>query len=526
MTEYREILVDQIKLSPFNTRGEVPEEEIKSFADTLRQSGGNDVPIKVRPILGEQPYEVVYGERRLKALKLAGIPTARCIVEEIDDTEVLMQQWMENEEHRDISDYAKALKLRQIMDATKMNQLELAKILGKAPPWVSQHLTMLKLEGKFTRVNLHHLFEKQARAILAAPPEVFEKLCDDIKEQYLNEKTLPSASEIERMAFALVEQKLEEDAVKCDTCKHQVEGGVCDLEEGVCTYEQKTEEHVCEPATGSTHCRICDRELTDPESVKAGIGPICAAGKSAKERGEGYKPRETIPETESSESSSAVRSPLDFSDLEPKGAGSAEPTQKPPTSGEGREWFKNEASREDIIRGLGAITLELIKGGAFDSLSSFSLSGEKNGKPVYLSLSSNLTAHFSYNSGGYWSEADTSFDITFEDGGWKRGPYRSKVFSHGTRRAKDLRLLLDKILAGTASAADLPNWSKKAEATQLAEPEISKEAAPETLQATPDPESGTEEGTVKCSGCGRYVPSTLYCIVCGAPVKAGRKAKP
>ena len=43
MTEYREIPVDWIAFSPFNTRGEVSEEELQSLAETLKQSHGNDV---------------------------------------------------------------------------------------------------------------------------------------------------------------------------------------------------------------------------------------------------------------------------------------------------------------------------------------------------------------------------------------------------------------------------------------------------------------------------------------------------
>ena len=249
--EYKEIPVDQIIYSPFNTRGEVSDEEIAGLAETMKS--GNDVPIKVRPRYpnGKLAYEVVYGERRVKALKKAGIATARALVEELSDEEVLMQQWNENEEHKDISDYAKALKLQQIMGAKNINQLELSKLIGKTPAWVSYALSMLKLPERLTRVN-RLLTEKQARVILAAPPEVAEKLIADINEQFRTEGTLPSSSQIEDMILDLTILK-EQDDIK---------------------------DHVCEPAEGSTECRICHRPLTAPESVAAGIGPVCAAGGS------------------------------------------------------------------------------------------------------------------------------------------------------------------------------------------------------------------------------------------------------
>ena len=305
--EYREIPIDNIRLSPFNTRGEVSEEELQSLAETLKQSRGNDVPLKVRPLPNAQgigelyEYEVVYGERRLKALKLAGIPTARCIVEDMNDTEVLMQQWMENEEHKDLSDYSKALKLKQIMDANQINQVQLAEKVGKTPAWISYHLSILKLKDKLTRVNLHLLSEKQARAILSASSEQLPEIIDYVEKYYKYNGKLPSTIQIEER----IDSPEEDQISNCDICKHyDSRDGTCDLDEGECRFEEATPETgpaqlpvqgrpLSEPGqqekqppdhehvydAGSTHCRICGRELTAPESVKAGIGPICAGGK-------------------------------------------------------------------------------------------------------------------------------------------------------------------------------------------------------------------------------------------------------
>lgn len=252
--EYKEIPIDQIVVSPFNTRGEIFQEEIASLAETMKS--GNDVPIKVRPIYpkGKLVYEIVYGERRVKALKKARVTTARALVEDLTDEEVLMQQWNENEEHKDISDYGKALKLKQILDATNLSQAEVAAKLGKEQNWVSRHLSMLHLEQIIPRGIIHQLSEKQARVILSAPEELQSTVIDNVLEQYNTEKTLPSTTEIQTIINDLIKLSEEEEA-------------------------PQPHEHVYDE--GSTKCRICGRELTAPESVKAGIGPVCAGEKSA-----------------------------------------------------------------------------------------------------------------------------------------------------------------------------------------------------------------------------------------------------
>jgi ParB/RepB/Spo0J family partition protein len=254
--EYREIPVDLIRFSPFNTRGEVPAEELESLAETMKAEGINTVPIKVRPVEGEaEPdtpiYGLVYGERRLRALILAGLPLARCIVQEMTDAEVLMEQWVENEEHRDIPDYGKAQKLKQLLDALKVNQADLAAKLGKSQPWISVHFSMLRLEPFITRVIMWLLSEKQARAILAAPEDLIPAVCREVEAWMALKGALPSAEEIRGIVSLL-----------------RTEAAL-----------SVPEEHTCVASPGTTNCRICGRPLTAPESVAAGIGPVCAEGK-------------------------------------------------------------------------------------------------------------------------------------------------------------------------------------------------------------------------------------------------------
>jgi ParB/RepB/Spo0J family partition protein len=295
--EYREIPIDLIDPSPFNTRQNV-DEPLEGFSETVA------VPLKVR-VKPDGRYELVFGHRRLAELRRREIEYAPCIVTDMDDYLVLLEQWAENEDRVDLSDYEKALKLKQMLDTFNVTQTELAKKLGKSPTWITNHLHLQNLKQFFSAEILNQLTAYQGNAILSAPEMLIEQVCDDIEEQYRTEKSLPSATEIQKIIDDHIELN-DEDVEKCSHCKHEIEGGVCELNDGDCRFEEATTEtdqaqrstqgspqhepgrqekqppnHVCEASPGSANCRICGRLLTVPESVKAGIGPVCAKGTKA-----------------------------------------------------------------------------------------------------------------------------------------------------------------------------------------------------------------------------------------------------
>jgi len=190
----QELPVELIRMSLYNTRGEILDEDLESLVQSIRETGLVE-PLKVRTVL-DGAYELVSGERRLRAMKILGIEHASCIMREMSDAEVLLEQWAENEEREDLSDYGKARKLRQMLDALKINQSELAEKIGKTKGWVSQHIAILSLEGKFTIVNLHQLNESQARVIFSAPESLQQSIIAKIEQYYEDKDVLPTAANI------------------------------------------------------------------------------------------------------------------------------------------------------------------------------------------------------------------------------------------------------------------------------------------------------------------------------------------
>jgi len=174
MIEVVRLPVDLIDPSPFNTR-RFTDVELEELADSLKRSGQVQ-PIKVRPRPGGR-YEIVVGERRWRAARLAGLEYVDAVVVDLSDEEVILAQWEENEARRDFTDYERALKLRQMLESFGCSKEELAQRLGRSRSWVANHLRLLELEGNVSRETLYKLFEGQARAILSAPENVRARVC-------------------------------------------------------------------------------------------------------------------------------------------------------------------------------------------------------------------------------------------------------------------------------------------------------------------------------------------------------------
>jgi len=197
VTEVQRIPLDRIRLSPLNVRQGI---DVGSLTCSIGRTGQIE-PLRLRPVEGG--YEIRTGRRRFLALKQAGATHANCIVVEGTDEEVINEQWDENEERAAYTDYERALKLRQMLDALGLTQTELAERLGKKQNWVSRHLSILKLDGIIPRGIISKITEGQVRAILAAPEDVRSSLVNYVELFLEKKRELLSASAIEDYALQL-----------------------------------------------------------------------------------------------------------------------------------------------------------------------------------------------------------------------------------------------------------------------------------------------------------------------------------
>lgn len=161
--------ISEIVRNPNQPRKTFDEDKLAELADSIRQNG------VLQPILVRrkgQKYEIVAGERRYQASKLAGLNEIPAVVREIDDDKVFQLALIENLQRSDLSPIEEAKGYKQLLTSRSLTQEELAKILSKSRSAIANTLRLMDLP-----VEVQHMMEQglltagHARAILAVPSE-------------------------------------------------------------------------------------------------------------------------------------------------------------------------------------------------------------------------------------------------------------------------------------------------------------------------------------------------------------------
>lgn len=125
-------------------------------------------PLSVRRVEGR--YELISGERRLRAAKLAGLAEVPCLLITADETESSFLALIENVQRRDLDFWEEAQALQALLEATGLSQETLAKQLGKAQSSLANKLRLLKLPPESLEILRSGGFtERHARALLRLP---------------------------------------------------------------------------------------------------------------------------------------------------------------------------------------------------------------------------------------------------------------------------------------------------------------------------------------------------------------------
>lgn len=163
------INIEDIHPNPNQPRTHFDEKELQELADSISEHG------VLQPLLVRRDgkgYQIIAGERRYQASKLAEISKVPVIVKDVDETEVLALALIENLQRSDLNPIEEARGYKQLIDASGMTQDALSKAVSKSRSAITNALRLLDLpepvqqmlfEGKLTAGH--------ARAILAVPYE-------------------------------------------------------------------------------------------------------------------------------------------------------------------------------------------------------------------------------------------------------------------------------------------------------------------------------------------------------------------
>jgi len=164
-----EVNLDAISPNRYQPRKDFDKEALKELAESIRTTGVLQ-PIMVRRI--ETGYEIVAGERRWRAAKLAGLKAIPVVVREVNDTEMLTIALVENIQRENLNPIEEAEAYRQLLDQFETTQEELAVAIGKSRSAVANTLRLLELpESVKQAVAEGKLSAGHARAILAIEGE-------------------------------------------------------------------------------------------------------------------------------------------------------------------------------------------------------------------------------------------------------------------------------------------------------------------------------------------------------------------
>ena len=182
---------DDILPNPQQPRSDFRKEELDELVVSVREFGVLQ-PIVVRPRTGvsasEPQYELIMGERRLRATKLAGLDSIPAVIKNTADEVMLRDALLENLHRANLNPLEEASAYQQLLADFGITQEKLAERIGRSRPQITNTIRLLQLpESIQRRVAAGVLTAGHARAILSAgTPDAMERLADKIVNEDLS----------------------------------------------------------------------------------------------------------------------------------------------------------------------------------------------------------------------------------------------------------------------------------------------------------------------------------------------------
>lgn len=164
-----EIPVNEIKPSPYQTRTEFDENELRELAESIQEFGVIQ-PVVVRRTEGG--YELVAGERRVRASRIAGIMYVPAIIMDLEDKTAAAITLLENVQRSELNYLEEAEAYSMLMADFGYTQEELAQKLGKSQSAIANKIRLLRLPPEVRRrIRVDKVTERHARALLSLKSE-------------------------------------------------------------------------------------------------------------------------------------------------------------------------------------------------------------------------------------------------------------------------------------------------------------------------------------------------------------------
>jgi ParB family chromosome partitioning protein len=198
-SSYQHLAIEKIKAGSSQPRKVFDEDGLQELAVSIKHNGVIQ-PIVVRK--SGNSYELIAGERRFRASKIAGIATIPAIVRDISDEEALAIALIENIQRKDLNIIEESLGYKRLIDEYNLTHGDLAKVTGKSRSHITNILRLLNLVEDVQNLLMSGKLDMgHARALLALPIELQLSVAS-----YVVEKSL-TTSEVEKYVSNLIKNQ-------------------------------------------------------------------------------------------------------------------------------------------------------------------------------------------------------------------------------------------------------------------------------------------------------------------------------
>lgn len=164
--ETQTLRMSEIEPNKSQPRKDFNEEALRELAESIREHGLIQ-PIIVRPLKNGMTYQIVAGERRWRACRIAGLNEIPVIIRDLDDSEVSQIAIIENVQRTDLNPMEEAAAYKELVSEYGMTQEAVAKAIGKSRPYISNAIRLLNMpETVQTMVSRGELSLGHAKALL------------------------------------------------------------------------------------------------------------------------------------------------------------------------------------------------------------------------------------------------------------------------------------------------------------------------------------------------------------------------
>lgn len=187
--EVIEISLDLLRPNPYQPRKIFDEDALNEFALSIKEHGVFQPILVKKSIKG---YEIIAGERRYRASKIAGLKTIPAIVKDFSDDEMMQIALLENLQRENLTAIEEAKAYKGIIESLNITQEELAKKLGKSRSHITNMLGLLKLPASVQDMVLYNKLSMGHARVLSKLTDVsqIEELADKVVSEGMSVRTL------------------------------------------------------------------------------------------------------------------------------------------------------------------------------------------------------------------------------------------------------------------------------------------------------------------------------------------------